>query len=400
MNILFISISYPAEGHRNLYSDLMNEFVENGHNVYVVAAQPDAKRESFKLKNENGVFVLRVPSYPIRKVSHFRKFASLMLLNKQLWRAIQLSIRHINIDLILTHTPPITLSRLLIKLKKRFNAPLYLLLKDIWPQGSVDLNVIRKNGLIWLFLRHHEKQLYKASDHIGCMSPKGVEYVTKHNQYLNAAALEVCPNSIKPTNHFNDFSNRKIREKYKIPMDACIFMFSGNLGIGHGLHFLVDVIKKLRNYPKAFFLIGGNGTQFDYLKKEFKKESIENGLLYNWLPDDDFIQLITASDVGLILLYKYTVPQFPSRLLTYLDNSKPVLCAINQHTDMGKIIQEYNCGFSTEHGNYTEFIQYIKLLSESKELRTELGKNGRKLFLEKYTVSISYETIMKHFTSQ
>ena len=397
MNILFISIAWPLPGERNLYTDLMEEFVLNKHNVYVVGTQNSDNQIKSELKTENGIHVLRVKTGQIRKTTYIRKASSLLTLDRKILVAIKKHFSEINFDLIIGPTPPITLSQLFKKLKKIYNAPLYLLLKDIWPQGSVDLKVFRRYSLPWFYLRSHEIRIYKTADYIGCMSPLGVEYILSKNKYISESKVEVCPNCIRPVYETIKVDSAGIRQKYNIPSDACVFIFSGNLGIGHGLAFLVDAIKELADYKKAFFIIGGSGTQFKFLQENLKDYTNKNFLLYDWLPREDFVRILATSDVGLILLYKYTVPQFPSRLLSYLEYSKPVLCAVNKETDIGSIVEASGCGISIIHGNMKEFIKSIKYFSENTKERLIMGEKSRKLLLENYTAKHGYEIIMQHF---
>ena len=397
MNILFISIAWPEPGNRNLYTDLMDEFVSNGHSVYVVGTQDADMNTRHSLTEENGIRILRVLSGKIRQTSYIRKFISLISLGGKMMVAIKESFGQENFDLIIGPTPPITLSRLFKRLRKYYDAPFYLLLKDIWPQGSVDLKVFRKYSLPWLFFRSHEVRTYKVADYIGCMSPLGRQYVLDNNSYLPEQKVEVCPNSIRPISSVPENISFDIRDKYNIPRDACVFLFSGNLGIGHGLHFLTEAIKALADYPGAFFVIGGSGTQFQYLQKSLAEFSPPNALLYSFLPRKDFEQMVATSDVGLIFLYRYTSPQFPSRILSYFEYAKPTLCAVNRETDIGTIVDANRCGRSVIHGDLRAFIDEVKYFSENESERKKMGKNGRKLLMDRYTARHSYEIIMSHF---
>lgn len=384
-------------GERNLYSDLMDEFTAKGHQVFVAGTiQSDTEHKSI-LTEEKGIRVLRIPSGKIMKTSHFKKAKSLLSLGSKFNRSILKHFGEETFHLIIAPTPPITLSYLFRKLKRRYKASFYLLVKDIWPQGSVDLKVFPKYGIIWTYLRYHEIRSYSAADIIGTMSPMNMDYLLKKNRFLANKVVEVCPNSIRPSENMPTIDNKSIRAKYGIPVDACVFIFSGNLGKGHGLQFLVDAIRQLSDYPGAFFLIGGSGTHFDFLEKEFQHAAFSNVFLYKRLPKADFDQLLGTSNVGLILLdSKYTIPQFPSRLLSYLDSGKPVLCAANESTDMGRILEEYSCGRSVDHGDLTSFIREIKYLSENHAIREKMGKESSVLLHDQYTVKRSTQIIMKH----
>jgi glycosyltransferase involved in cell wall biosynthesis len=400
VNILFITIAWPVSGERNLYSDLMDEFVLRGHNVYVVGTHSTELVLDDELKDENGLKVLRIHSGKIRKTSHFRKALSLLTLGKKMAKALDRYLSAVRFDLIISPTPPITLSALYKKLKHRYKAKFYLLLKDMWPQGSVDHGVFHKYSIPWMYFRLHELRTYKIADYIGCMSPFGAEYILSKNKQIPGNKVEVCPNCIRIKKEITVANTQEIRIKYNIPANACVFIFSGNLGIGHGLGFLVEAIKRLTDYSKAYFIIGGSGTHFRFLNDKLQEFPHNNVLLYNWLPSGDFNQIMAASDVGLILLYKYTVPQFPSRLLSYLEYSKPVLCAVNPYTDIGTIVENHGCGRSVNHGNLNDFVAAIKYFSENENERLRMGENARKLLIDNYTVAHGYEIIMNHFKNQ
>ncbi len=72
----------------------------------------------------------------------------------------------------------------------------------------------------------------------------------------------------------------------------------------------------------------------------------------------------------------------------------PVLCAVNEGTDIGKIVEAYDCGMSTIHGDMENFISAIKKLSENKSLREYYSINCRKLLKEKYTSARAYNIIV------
>jgi glycosyltransferase involved in cell wall biosynthesis len=396
-NILFITIAWPAPGNRNLYSDLMDEFVLQGHRVHVVGTHHKNSESKEDLSEENGITVLRIHSGQIMKTSYLRKALALLTLGSKFRKAINKHYGNEQFDLLISPTPPITLSVLYKRLKRLYKVPFYLLLKDIWPQGSVDLKVFRKYSLPWFYFRIHEKRLYRVADHIGTMSVLGTDYIRSKNPYIDGQKVEVCPNSIRPAMGIPEKSGHEIRDKYGIPSDACVFIFSGNLGVGHGLYFLVEAIKALSAYPKAYFVIGGSGTQYTFLENRLEELSPGNVFLYSWLPREDFEDILATSDVGLVLLYKYTSPQFPSRLLSYLEYSKAVLCAVNKSTDIGSIVEEVSCGREVEHGDLDSFVDAVKSLSEQAGERKRMGANGRKLLMDRYTVSHSYNIIMKHF---
>jgi len=395
-NILFISISWPDKGSRNLYKDLMDEFRDHGHQVFVICSDDKLSTNSHYGKEE-GINVLRVKTLRVRKVGRLGKALALPTLPHKFKKQINKNFKHHQFDLLITHTPPITLSSLMAYLRKKYKAKFYLLLKDIWPHNQADLGLIRKKGIIWRYFRYHEKKIYRTADHIGCMSPKNVEYILEHNPYLDPQKVEVNPNSWK-LREKKKVNTYQIRKKYNIPEDATVFIFSGNLSKGHNLEFFIETIHELKDYKKAFFIIGGKGIYYNYLARKVRELDLTNTFLYYYLPEEDFENILYASDVGLILLdYRHSCAQFPSRLLSYLEASKPVLCSVNHATDIGEIVEHAECGIKTLNNNRHEFIKAVQYLSEHQNKIKYMSNNAYQLFLDEYNSKNSFKIIMNHF---
>ena len=55
MNILFLSIGdVPNIRHREIYPDLLREFIKNNHNVYVICAREKRKNLDTEYVEEDG----------------------------------------------------------------------------------------------------------------------------------------------------------------------------------------------------------------------------------------------------------------------------------------------------------------------------------------------------------
>ena len=110
--------------------------------------------------------------------------------------------------------------------------------------------------------------------------------------------------------------------KYNLPIDKKIFVYGGNLGKPQGLDFLLETILSATD-KNVFFLIVGSGTEYDRIGKWFVEIKPKNALLVPGLAKEDYDLLLNACDVGLIFLHKdFTIPNFPSRLLSYLEMKK------------------------------------------------------------------------------
>lgn len=399
MNVLFLSIGRLNNiADNGIYTDLLREFRDNGHNVFVIS--PREKKLALPTEHsvEEGVNFLRVKIGNITKVNLVEKGISTIMIESLFLKELKKYYTDIKFDLVLYSTPPITFDKVIRYVKKRDGASSYLLLKDIFPQNAVDLNMFNKKSPFYWYFRHKEKNLYRNSDFIGCMSKANVDYVLKHNSNIDSETVEVCPNSIEPMNIQVSQNDRvQIRKKYDIPTDKTVFVYGGNLGKPQGINFLIDCIRANEGNKQSYFLIVGSGTEFGKLENFFNKENPKNSKLLSQLPKIDYELLANSCDVGLIFLdNRFTIPNFPSRLLSYMQASMPVLAATDINTDIGEVIESGNFGYWCESRNLEGFNQLVNKLCD-RELRVGLGKNARAYLENHYTAKNSYEIIMKHF---
>jgi hypothetical protein len=288
--------------------------------------------------------------------------------------------------------------------RKNPSAISYLLLKDIFPQNAVDIGLFGEKSIFNWYFRKKESALYKTSDFIGCMSPANTEFVLKHNPEIFPERVEVAPNSVelKENAVMNDPGQKKaanyyIRKKYDLPLDKPIFIYGGNLGKPQGIDFLVKCLDANKKRTDCYFVIVGSGTHYGLISDWYGRNKDRNVKLMQSLPKSDYDLLVKSCDVGLIFLdHRFTIPNYPSRLLSYLENKMPVLCATDVNTDIGKIAQDNGYGFWCESVKPEHFTALVdKMLSSD---RKAMGKKGYEFLKENYLVEHTYNAIMRHLS--
>jgi glycosyltransferase involved in cell wall biosynthesis len=399
MNVLFLTIGkLNSIEDKGLYADLLRQFHQDGHKVYVISPRERRFNELTEHFYENGVEFVKVRIGNITKTNLIEKGISTLLIEHLYLKAINRYLKNVKFDLLIYSTPPITFNKVIEYVKKRTKAKSYLLLKDIFPQNAVDLQMFSGNGLIYRFFRNKEKRLYANSDYIGCMSQANVQFILKHNPEILPESVEVCPNSIEPRVINKDVTNiAKIRMKYQIPLNKTVFIYGGNLGKPQGIDFLVECLDANRENEKVYFVIAGSGTEFKKLQAFFENKKPNNAQLLSYLPKYDYELLANSCDVGLIFLDKrFTIPNFPSRLLAYMNASIPVLAATDVNTDLGRVIESGDFGFWCESGDVKMFNDKLEQLC-NRGTRERMGNKARKYLEDNYTAKHSYNIIMRHF---
>ena len=376
--------------------DLIHEFQRNGHNMYVVCAREKKENKDTELCQEAGCKVLRVRIGNNKKANIIEKGITTVMLPNIYIKAIKQYYSDVKFDLVMYPTPPVTQVKTVKFIKKRDGAKSYLLLKDIFPQNAVDIGMMSKGGLKGILYKHfrkQEKELYAVSDRIGCMSQANVDYVIKHNKEVDPAKVEVCPNSVEVVDmRISDDDRAQIREKYGIPTDKKVFVYGGNLGRPQGIPFILECLKREIGNKDAFFLIVGDGTEYSKLDAFFSETKPENMKLMKRLPKEDYDKMVAACDVGMIFLdHRFTIPNFPSRSLSYMQAGLPILACTDPNTDIGKVIVDGGFGWWCESNDKEKFSEIVALATS-----TDLAPMKQKAFDflgENYSVESAYRTI-------
>jgi len=394
MRFLYIAISYPdVAKNTNMYSSLIHELANLGHEVRVIAPTFDSITE---VKNESYIPVLRVKSGPIFNTSSIIKGLNTLCLNSHYKRAVLRYWPDWRMDWIITSTPPITLSPFIKELKIRHQARLYLILRDIFPQNARDLGMI-KDPFLFAYFRHKERHLYRISDIIGCMSPGNIAYLRNKNpKIFSANKLTYFPNWITPTPREEHQQPREnFRKRFKLE-GKFIALFGGNFGKPQKIEFILDLAKRVKHLSDVVFCLIGDGTEKERIRQLVKSQGLDNVRVLERLPRHEYQSLICEADIGLInLSEKFTIPNIPSRTLGYWDAFLPVLAATDSNTDLNEnLLMKHKAGLWVETGNLNEYyVKFIKLY-EDIELRRAMGVNGRKAVETEFSVYTAAKRLM------
>ena len=276
MNIVFLTLGYPVNiNTRNIYTDLMNSLVRLGNNVSVFVQ--DETGDRVKTVSKEGVTVIPVYTGKVTKTSFIKKGINLILLEKRFYRALKKNYKE-TLDVLIYSTPPITFCGAIKNIKKRFCCSTYLLLKDIFPQNAVDLGIFSKKSPFYYYFRKKEKNLYKYSDLIGCMSPANVKYLLNDNEELRDK-VHISPNCIIPSNEERNYSEHK----------GLKLIYGGNLGKPQGIPYIIECCKVIEQFNDIELTIIGSGTEYSKIEEALNKLKLQKTKLLSFLPKEEYL---------------------------------------------------------------------------------------------------------------
>ena len=378
MRILYISQKDIDIKTGGISSDLINALIGAKHEVVICCA--DSKYEEIRVCTDGIKKVeIKVPNQFGANI--IKKGLVILRLQNVIKKAIKKYLSNENIELVLYATPPITFANVIKYCKKKFGCKSYLMLKDIFPQNAVDLQMMSKTGLtgiIYKIFRAKEKKLYKYSDAIGCMSQANIDYLKAHNEGLEGKRIELFPNAVQVDDQVvpKKTSGKDLLLKYGISTDKLVFIYGGNLGKPQGLDFLAKGIKETCKNENVYFIIIGKGSEKNKLFEALK--GVDNVLTLEALPKEEYEKLCAQCDVGMVMLDKrFTIPNYPSRMLSYMQNAMPIFACTDKNTDVKQLIEEQaKCGKWCYSDDIEAFKTCVDWFVENRDKLEKMGENG------------------------
>ena len=388
MNILYLSaVPFKINKNPSIYTDLVQELTSFGDKVTVVSVDNNLKPFQIKKISQKNIDLIYIGSFQLYNVNIFRKGLSILSLSFFMRRAIKkLNLK--NFEVILYETPPITWAGIVKEIKKKNKIKSFLMLKDIFPQNAVDIELMKKDSLIFKYFKRKEKLLYEVSDYIGCMSNGNVDYVLENNPEISKEKVYYFPNTKKDTGNGNiDFEKEKLQ-----------FVYGGNMGLPQGVLNIASAISYFKNDRDIEFIFVGKGTEWSKINEYFKEQ--KNVKVLESLPREEYEKLLSSCDAGFILLdSRFTIPNYPSRTLAYLEKGIPIIAATDRNTDIKDLIQDNDIGLWSCSDDINSLIENIKIMKKNNEKRKEFSKNARELFLKEFQVEKSVELLHKYITN-
>ncbi len=399
MNVLFLSLAdMTSIDGSDLYSDLLKMFVANHHHVDIISPIQKRSNTSDNDIEREGYSIYKPHVGNISNTGFVEKGISILTYRKQIIDCIKEKIGSKKIDLFLVAVPPVTVDTVVAYVKKAYDCKVYLLLKDIWPASMYDLKTtggpVVKKAVCAVF-RVWEKHLYNVSDSIGCMSQGNVEYILKNNRYLDQKKVHVNPNSIIPHDIEPLSAEERLitREKYGVPNDRVAFIYGGTLGVGQNVAHIVECLKACQDL-NCHFVISGRGVQYNLLEQYRDEYKPANLTLINGLPKAEYDKLMQSCDVGMVFLrYTAQTPNIPSRILTYMDYSLPILSCTDPTSDLNRIIEAGRFGWGCLSNDPNTFKDCVRRVLDA-DLQT-YKKASNKYLRENCAAENSYEIIIR-----
>lgn len=395
MKILFIACDYLPGSTRiatRMRPELAREFVARGHDVVVVTPDPAVKKGS-EIEVLDNVEIWKFHSGPIQNVSRARRAINETMLSRNAWKALKKQFKNNRHDLIVYNSPSIFWGTLAGRLKRLWQAPTYLILRDIFPQWVVDNGILRRHSPQTYYFEFFEWLNYRSADRIGLQSVKGKEWFARNR--VKDKRLDVVYNwaNDEPKLDTDSYFRKKLGLEDKV-----VFFYGGNIGYAQDIMNIVRLAENMRNESNAVFVLVGKGEEVSNIKSVITERRLTNIIYLPPVDQNVFDKMLAEFDVGLFSLHRdHTTHNFPGKLLGYMVQAMPILGSINPGNDLLEMVDKAQAGFITVNGDDDGFKQNALKLVHDETLRSQCGQGAKELLHEYFSVSAAADTILSAF---
>ena len=371
--------------------DLGAEFLRHGHEVTVLTTTHEISQD-LEVSMQSGVRVARVKTPQIKGASNLRRGFNEIRISALVWRKAGKFLSRHPADLIVFYSPTIFWGALVSRLKAMWHCRSYLILRDIFPEWAVDAGVL-KRGVTYRFFRKKEIDQYGAADIIGVQSEGDLAYFGR-NFAVGRFQLEVLHNWTKLEE--SNPPKREIRLRLGL-VNKIVFFFGGNVGIAQDIDNLLRLASSLAGDSRIFFLIVGEGSEARRLDATIAERRLTNIRMLPPVEQREYMSMVSEFDIGLISLdRRLKNHNIPGKLLSYFYWGIPVLASINAGSDLFALLEGNQAGICVANGDDEGLRAAALQLANDPDLRHRMGRNGRLLLEEKFSVESAAQQILQH----
>ncbi|MCX6053858.1 MAG: glycosyltransferase family 4 protein [Chloroflexi bacterium] len=394
MKIYILSAVFPPEpivSAQTSYS-LALGLVERYHNVRVITNFPNRpqgmlyksyKRSFYLTKNDPAGFLL------VRCFTFFSKESSMIsrwMENISFGVSSSLYLLFSQKpDAVYSNTWPIFATWLTSLVCKIRHIPLVISVQDINPESLVIQGRLKPNHWVYRLFLAIDQWIAKKASKLIVLSENIVQYY-EQTRRVDPARIHIIPNWVDQ-NCITQINKNEFRKEAGISSGAFVIVYGGNVGKAAGVETIIQAIGKITSEREIVLVIAGSGSELPSCQKLAASVNSAHILFHTpWKPEETS-KVLSAADV-LILPTQGTqsLVSVPSKLLSYLLASRPVLAMVLLESDTAQVIKNAECGWIVPPDNVNFLTEKIKeVASIPLSLLEEKGRSGREYALNTFT---------------
>lgn len=391
-DILIIAqyILTPSEGGNGRFTYIA-DLLSRENNVEIVTTKFSHSKKQHRNVGENDsieqckITMLYEPGYS--KNVCLERFYSHFILSKNLKKYLE---KRKKPDVIYCAIPSLDIANVASKYAKRNNIRFIIDIQDIWPEAfKMVFNVPIISSIVFKPMEMMANNIYKRADEIIAVSQTYVNRALKVNKKINKGL------SVFLGTELEYFDRLAKQNKIIKPENEVWLIYVGTLGHSYDLELVIEALSELKKQgiENLRFMVLGDGP----LKQKFKEQAQMLDINTEFTGRLDYGKMVgylVASDIAVNPISKGAAQSIINKVGDYAAGGIPVINTQECEEYRG-LIDGYRCGINCNNGNREELVDAILQLYNNVEARMIMGKNNRKLGIEKFDRKITYQNIIK-----
>lgn len=366
-----------------LVEDLLEGFSAHGWKTDVFTPTPtrgvtDEQRKEYarkrvEIKYDGRLTIHRMHLYREGKGFVGRAIRYLLFSIECFWKAAT-----VPADFIFTGSGPPTQGVVVGLAKKVSGKKVIYNLQDIFPDSLVTSGICGENSFLMKIGHAMENFTYRNADHIITITDDMKANIMKKG--VPEDKISVVRNWIDTdkVKHISREDNL-LFDELKLPRDGFYVVYAGNLGKVQGVDVILKTASLMKNNRDIKFVIFGNGSEEDNLKKIVRDKHLDNVLMFPLQPIERVSDVYSMADISIISCTPGTGGSgMPSKTWTIMAAGIPIIASFDMPSEMERTIEEAECGFCTRAGDENELTEKIIRVFGDSRLKKCLGQNARR----------------------
>jgi colanic acid biosynthesis glycosyl transferase WcaI len=293
-------------------------------------------------------------------------------------------------DVIITETWPLFATQFVASLANWWSVPYLYYRQDIYPEAAEQAGILNPAGTLARVCRAWDRRLCSHSAGVIVIS-ETMRSLVSVNRQLPREHLTVIQNWMDESEFPVWKGNTAWRRSQDIGDAAFVAMFAGTLGNVSGAEVLVEVARLMQRETDVIILCIGEGGRKQAMVDEASRLELKNIRFLPFQPVKRVPEVLASCDAALLTMRPDSSDSsVPSKLISYLAASRPVICAANAESAVALTVQDADAGLVVCPGDAQSIADAILQLKREPEMARQMGRNARLCFEKHYTLERAY----------
>lgn len=406
MKCIYLVQYFPPEksSGSNLVEDLLEGFSMHGWDTEVFTPTPtrgvtDEQRREYahkrvEAKYDGKLTIHRMHLYREGKSFIGRAIRYILFSIECFWKAAT-----VPADFIFTGSGPPTQGVVVGLAKKVSGKKVIYNLQDIFPDSLVTAGICKENSFLMKIGHAMENFTYRNADHIITITDDMKANIVKKGVPENK--ISVIRNWIDTdkVKHISREDNT-LFDELKLSRDKFYVVYAGNLGKVQGVDVILEAASLMKGHKDIRFVIFGNGSEEDHLRKIVNEKNLDNVLMYPLQPIKRVSEVYSMADIAVISCTPGTGGSgMPSKTWTIMAAGVPIIASFDMPSEMERTIKQAGCGYCVQSGSVEDLMDAVMKIYGDRLATTKMAENSRcyavKMASKEKSVALYIESISK-----